>query len=672
MRPSNPPYLGAAYYPEDWPLEQIDADVALMKDAGMNVMRVGEFAWSRMEPEEGRYDFDWLHTVVEKLGAAGISVIMCTPTCTPPIWLVESRPEVLFRRADGKPTCHGARRHTCPNSPVYRDYCARITAKLAEEFGADERIIGWQIDNEVSPLTWERPCVCPVCVAKFGRAMQARYGTIERLNAAWGTDLWSQTYRSFDQLPIPDPDTWHHPSLQTAWAAFNSDSYVEFVKAQADILHAHTKAPVGTDMMPTHGMDYGDMNRALDVVQFNHYNTMDNLWQAAFWFDLCRPIKDRPFWNTETQTCWSGSIATNGYREPGFCRANTWLAIAMGAEANLYWLWRQHWSGQELTHGAVVTSQGRDMHTTVEVREASGGFEKAADFLNDTTPTKSGLAIHYSHKCSWISEWQPLINGFHYTGAILERVYRPLIQAQFRPDVILPPADLGGYRMVFSPFMLSLEEAGLPDRLKAWIEAGGTWVVGPMSDVRNADAAKYTHAPFGVLEDWAGVRCVYEIPGEPRDFGIRWSDGRESQGSVQYDSFELNDGTEALAAYTEGPMAGLAAAARRQMGRGEIIVLGTMPRPDDLQALFRTLEQQAGIVREDHTENLVVVPREGASWKGLVVVEIENRPGGLVLREEMTDLLTGEPHSGSVEVPPYGVMVLSKRTGPLPLFEELA
>lgn len=658
MRPSNPPYLGAAYYPEDWPLEQIDADIALMKDAGMNVMRIGEFAWSRMEPEEGRYDFDWLHFVVEKLGAAAISVIMCTPTCTPPIWLVEKYPEVLFVRSDGKATYHGARRHTCPNSPVYRDHCARIATKMAEEFGQDERIIGWQIDNEVSPLTWERSCVCPVCRKKFGEAMKARFGSIEELNAAWGTDLWSQTYQSFDQLPIPDPDTWHHPSLQTAWAIFNSDSYVEFVKHQADILHRLTKQPIGTDMMPTHGVDYGDMNEALDVVQFNHYNVMENLWQAAFWFDLCRPIKRAPFWNTETQTCWSGSIATNGYREPGFCRANSWLPIAMGGEANLYWLWRQHWSGQELTHGAVVTSTGRPMHTTVEVQEVSAGFEKAAEFLNGTKPSKSGLGLHFSHKSSWISEWQPLVNGFQYTGAFMERAYRPMIQAQLRPDVILPLADLSDYGMVFSPFLLSLDEADLRERLKKWIEAGGTWIVGPMSDIRTADAAKFTHAPYGSLEEWAGIYCRYEIPGEPRDFGIRWSDGRESQGSVQYDSFELR-GAEALATYTEGPMKGLAAVAQRKMGDGRIVVLGTMPQPRDLQTLLIALGQTSGIQRAaDATESLIIVPREGPAGRGMVVVEVENRPAGLVAREPVIDLLTGREYEGGIEVAPYGVMVL--------------
>ncbi len=308
MRPSNPPYLGAAYYPEDWPLEQIDYDIALMKEAGMSVMRIGEFAWSRMEPEEGVYDFSWLHLAVEKLGAAGISVIMGTPTPTPPIWLIEKHPEALFVRTDGKPVQHGERRHACPNSPVYRDYCTKIVTKMAEEFGQDDRINGWQIDNEVYPLTFNQPCICPVCRKLFADRMKEKYGSIEALNAAWGTDLWSQTYQRFDHIPVPHDHVWQHPSLGAAWDEFTSDSYVDFTKHQADILHRMTKHPISTNTMPLIGVDLGDLNQCLDMVMHDHYNDMSNLWQAAFWFDLIRPIKDVPFWNVETQTCWNGCV----------------------------------------------------------------------------------------------------------------------------------------------------------------------------------------------------------------------------------------------------------------------------------------------------------------------------------------------------------------------------
>lgn len=658
MKPPGPLYLGSAYYPEDWPLEQIDEDVALMRKAGLNCARVGEFAWSRMEPEEGRYDFTWLHLAVDKLGSAGIGVIMCTPTCTPPAWLSQRYPEILYVREDGRRMTHGARLHYCPNSPVYRQHCARIVKRLAEEFGRDKSVIGWQIDNEVHPSGRNRSCTCPACVRGFQNAMHRKFGTIEKLNATWGTDLWSQTYQSFDQLPVPAIDTWHHPSLLSEWARFASDSYVAYVKEQADVLHQLTTQPVGTDMMPYPFVDYGDMHRALDLVLFNHYNTMENLWQAVFWLDLCRTVKARPFWNTETATCWNGSAAANGYREPGFCRANSWLPIALGGEANLYWLWRQHWSGQELMHGAVVTSQGRPMHIFDEVREIADGFKAAGTFLTTTRPANTGIALHYSHKAAWTFAYQPLVRDFDYGRELLNCAYHPLIGRQLRPDVILPEADLGPYRVVVSSFLAALDDGGLRGRLERWIRDGGTWIAGPLTDVRTLEATKFTHAPYGSLETWAGIRCKYEIPGDPRQFSLRWSDGHESVGSIWYDCLEPV-GALVLATYTEGPGKGLAAVTRHKLGKGSIVVLGTMPQAEEFAKLVLSLAKEAGLTPvAEASANLLVVPRTGKGGSGLVLVEIENRPAQINLPGRMTDLLTGKTHQGEVSLEPYSVMVL--------------
>lgn len=655
-KPWSAPYLGAAYYPEDWPLEQIDDDIALMKEAGMNAMRIGEFAWSRMEPQEGQYDFSWLHLAVDKLSAAGIATVMCTPSCTPPAWLTERYPESLFV-ANGQKAAHGGRRHACPNSPVYRAHVGRIVTKMAEEFGRDDRIIGWQIDNEVYPHG-SRSCSCPTCMRMFQDSMREHFGTIEALNKAWCTDLWSQTYQSFGQLPDPRPDIWHHPSLLSAWDQFTSKSYVDFVKHQADILHKLTDHPIGTDMMMVMGIDHYDINRYLDVVQYNHYHYRENLWQAAFWFDYLRPIKSRPFWNTETSTCWSGATTTSGYCEPGFCRANSWMPIAMGGEANMFWLWRTHWAGQEIMHGSVLQSCGRPMHTFDEVKKVAAGYRTAEDFITGTTPTKTGLAIHFSHTAFVTLRNQPQVNGFDYLGRFLDQIYRPMIEAQYRPDVIDPSVDLSSYKMIVSPFLPSLDESGLRERLKAWIEAGGTWVVGPLADNRTIEGTKFTHAPFGSLEEWGGVYCRYQIAGEPRDFGIKWSDGTESKGSLWYDSLEPRD-CETLATYTEGPGEGLAAVTMRKMGKGRVIILGTLPNKDDLLKLIKPIADEAGVSPvADASENLLVVPRDGAAGKGLMLVEFDNKPAQIAIQGQATDLLTGKVQSGEIEIPPYGVKVL--------------
>lgn len=659
MTPFQPPYIGAAYYPEDWPLEQIDEDIALMKQAGCNVMRIAEFAWSRMEPSEGQYDFEWLHLVVDKLSAAGIATIMCTPTCTPPQWLSAAHPEILYVRPDEGPMKHGGRRHACPNSPVYRKYCEIIVTKMAEEFGRDGRVIGWQVDNEVySPAKQGRSCVCPACMRKFQDTMRDKFGTIENLNDAWGTGLWSQDYLSFDSLPGPDTNIWHHPSLFAAWDEFTSDSFADFVRAQSDIIHDLTNHPVGTDMMPMSGIDYGEMHKALDIVQFNHYNEMHNLWEVGFWFDMIRPLKNKPFWNTETSTCWNGSGVTNGYKDPGFCVANSWLPIAFGGEANLYWLWRQHWAGQELMHGSVISSHGRPLHIMEEVQAVSRGFSDAESFINGTEPTITGLGLHLSHKAQWMFLHQLMVPDFDYIPAVLHHVYRPLVVGQMRPDILLPSVDLSPYKLIFSPFLMTLDESGLRQRLREWIENGGTWIAGPMTDIRTEHATKFKHSPFGSIEEWGGVYRKYEIPGNPRDFHIQWSDGRESTGSMWYDGFELR-GAEALASYSDGPLQGLAAVTRHKMGKGQVIVLGTLPAVNDLPGVLISLCDQVGVSPvAQASQNLYVIPREGPDGEGMIVVEVENKPATLTLTSKMTDLLTRSVHEGTISVKPYSVMVL--------------
>jgi beta-galactosidase len=656
MMSVQPPYLGAAYYPEDWPLEQIDEDVKLMLDAGMNVMRIGEFAWRLMEPEENRFDFGWMHLVVDKLGIAGIATILGTPTATPPIWLVDSHPEVLAMEdvGDGVRAQHGGRRHVCPNNTVYRQYCERIVTRMADEFANDPNVIGWQIDNEVYPHPSRRGCRCPVCVSMHHEWLRKRYLTIDNLNSVWGLNIFSLAFHSFDQIPYPRIDTWHHPSLLTTWMEFQSDSYIDFIHAQAEVLHRKVTQPIGTDMMPTNGISHHDMVSKLDVAQFNHYNTPQNLWETAFWMDYLRPLKQRPFWNTETATCWNGSTAANGYREPGFCRANSWIPIALGGEANMYWLWRAHWSGHELMHGSVVSSSGRPLHIIDEVREVAAGFRAAQDFINGTKPTSSGVAIHFSELAWWMFEFQPMVNGFNYGRKLIEAFYRPLHEAHIRVDVIDPAVALDDYKIICSPFLPALDESGLREHLKKWIEGGGTWIAGPLTDVRTVDATKFTHAPFGSLEEWAGVYCPYELPADPREFSFRWTDGRDAIGSIWYSAFELR-GAECLASYTDGPMEGMAAITRHRMGKGQVILLGTMPPLADIKQLL----WDAGVSPyPGTTTNLLTVPRSGTAGQGIIAIELENKPAMLTLDHPMTDLLTGQTYNDIVDLAPYSVVVL--------------
>jgi len=306
---SEPPRIGVSYYPEVAG-DQIDDDIAKMKRLGVNLVRIGDHCWSRMETNEGRYDLGWMHGALEKFAKAGIEVEMCTPTTAPPVWLTEAHPEVLRVNSAGQAVGHGGRRQYCPNSGTYRGYARAIAEMLGREFGNETNVVAWQIDNEL----WQ-DCYCPRCEMAFHEWLKRRYGTIEALNREWLTVLWSQEYQSFDQIPLPIPQrvgSSHHPSLLMAYRHFMSDSYIAFCNDQAEVLRAHTRKPITTTAHnPVYQrIDYTGLFKDLDFTGVDCYAGPDNLARYAFEADWMRPL-GKPFWLAETASTHSCGTAVN-------------------------------------------------------------------------------------------------------------------------------------------------------------------------------------------------------------------------------------------------------------------------------------------------------------------------------------------------------------------------
>lgn len=651
-----PPYLGVAYYPEDWSESEIDFDIRRMKELGVSVVRIAEFAWHRMEPKPGEFDFSFFHRVVDRMGEAGIGVVLGTPTATPPRWLSKLYPDVMMENRNGRRASHGGRRHCCSNNAHYNEYCMRIVERMAQEFADDPAVIGWQIDNEI--YAWDGGCFCPDCQAKFRESLRAQFGTIDALNDAWNLNLFSQWYDDFEDIPAPR-DAWHNPHLIQAWETFQQNSHIDFVHRQADILHRYVKVPVGTDTMPFNGMDYRRLNDKLDIVQFNHYNTPENLFAECFWFDYLRTLKDRPFWNTETATCWNGSVAIGQSVKPdGFCRANSWLPIALGGEANMYWLWRTHWAGHELMHGAVIDSSGRDMPATGEVAEVAEGFQKAADFLNGTK-VKPNLAIHFTATGWNMHASQPVVEGWKYDSTLQNHWYRPLTQAGLRPEVIDAAQPLDNYTLIFTPMLMTLEEHDLGARMAEWVRGGGTWVVGPLSDVRNIHGARYRDRFYGILEELTGVAWKYGVPDREKRIQAQWSDGTPFEGDLWYEVSE-DCGADAMVRISEGHSAlkGLPIVYQRAVGKGRVVVLGTVPSAKDMRRLIEQVCLNAEIQLPEIEGEIMVSPREGDAGRGLVLVESAGQPAAMTLAEPMTDLLSGQTLHGKIALEPYAVRVL--------------
>ena len=649
------PFLGCAYYPEDWPEEQIPYDIQKMKEAGIRCARIGEFAWRKMEPKRGVYDFTWLHKVVNALGEAGIYVVMGTPTATPPIWLSREYPDVLNRNVDGTRVEHGGRRHCCSNNPHYLEASDAIVEAMGREFGEDPYIIGWQLDNEI--YTGNDGCVCPHCMDRFHKHLKDTYGTVENLNARWNLNLFSQAYDSFNEVP-PAVNAWHNPHMKYEWEMAHHIANIEFMHRQAAILKKYTKAPIGTDMMPLNGMGYEEMTEPLDVVMFNHYNVPENLNDEIFWFNFLRPLKERPFWNTETATIWNGSTAISQFLKPeGYCRLNSWLPIALGGESNMYWLFRQHWAGHELVHGSVLTPEGRPVHTFGEIQQTSAEYDKAAEFLKNNK-IKTPVAMHFTSRSWNLFRQQKLYADNDYLAQV-RNFHHAIFKEGVLPDVIDSTKDPEAYKVVFSPLVMTLEDRDLKEKMRRFVENGGVWVAGPMTDIRNDIGAHYTDKAMGLLEEMLGIRQDYQIPNNGLYLKADHPDGRPADLGPWVECYTVPEDAKVIVKIAEGHSAlkDEAVISEIAYGKGKVIVLGTMPSETGLSHLIRFALSEAGVQPYQTEGSLLVIPR----GEGLILCETAFQPAKICLEQEMVNVLTGETVSGELAVSPYDVVILQNK-----------
>lgn len=655
---NDPILFGAAYYPEDWPESQRPRDIEMMKKAGMNVMRFGEFAWHNMEPRPGEFDFSWLHRVVDDLGKNGIKSILGTPTATPPRWFLLRYPDAAVLEPNGQRALHGGRRHCCSNNPDYRRHSAAIVEAMAKEFGNDPNVIGWQIDNEIYGGS---NCCCDHCRDSFHAYLREKYGSIDEVNKQWNLNIFSQAFADFDEIQLPTR-TWQNPHIRLEWNNHHYRSDIAFIHSQVQILRQYTAAPISTDMMPLNGMSYQDMTAPLDVIQFNHYNTEENLPMLPLWYDHIRSF-GKPFWNTETSTGWNGGTEIAQVAKPvGFCRTNSWLPVALGGEANLYWLWRQHWAGHELMHGAVIYANGRPLPMFDEVQQISREFDLARDFLRETQ-VDTRFAMHFTGSSWRIFETQPMIAGFDYLARFQEDFYRPVTRMGLRPDLIDSGRDLSSYRVLLTPLTPSLEEGDLPQRIEAWVKAGGHWIVGPMTDIRNALGAHYTDRAMGMVEQLTGCQLVASMPDSGVVVKSRWNDGEPMSAKLWQQVYTPAENGQILASVTEGyaPIVGSALVQKIPCGKGAVWLLGTIPNEADLRKLMAMVCYDAGMELPEMTGTVTVIPRVGENRRGLILMETAHAPASYRLEEPMTDILTGQTYEGIVELKPYDLLVLEAR-----------
>lgn len=665
-------YYGASYYPEAWDEKEIDKDIIRMKELNMNVMRLAEFAWRKMEPTEGNYDFAWLHRIIEKLNQNGIDVILGTPTATPPAWLGEKYPEIYLIEENGTGLTHGARRNTGYTNRIYREYSKLICEKMAQEFGKKPGVIGWQTDNEFN----HAPDYSEETRMTWHTWLEKKYNTIENLNKIWCLDLWSQAYNSFSQIPMPGTKIWHHPSLRLAWDHFINDQIVEFQDIQLAAIRKYSELPITHDGMPGQKVDYEKLFKNLNYTSVNNYHSFEAYDLIQSNYDRMRGLKKGFHWLFETAPNNSGGGPKGNtwylHQIPGSMRAAIWMNYASGAQGTMFWLWRQHWAGQEMPHGSVINAWGKKAANYDELKGLGDELKRCSRFLMDNPVAKAEAAIFYSHDSDNGLQIENFANGIHYYKDWTYRFFRPMADAYIFRDVLYPDSDISGYKLISVPLMPYINN-DLRARLKSWVEKGGILIIGPMSGYRTSEWTHYTDYQMGDLEPWAGIEVESFVPiGTTRrekeiPFMLKFSSGSgisDSEASLWALSLNSQKGT-VIAQYTTGHHAGKPAVIENKAGKGKVVVLGTDPGKEAMKKLYLKYATEAGIMTDATGDGgVVIVPRKGKE-EGMVIVNIANETKTIRLNGifgNANELISGQEINlnGEIKLSPYEIKVLVK------------
>ncbi len=516
--------LGVCYYPEQWDEAVWAEDAARMAALGLTWVRIGEFAWSRMEPQPGRYDWAWLDLAIETLGGQGLKVVLGTPTATPPRWMLDRHPDMLPVDDKGQTRGFGSRRHYDFSHQGYRTECVKIVTQLAERYGKNPHVCAWQTDNEYA---------CHKTVHSYSKAalqqfrlwLAQKYQSVEALNRAWGNVFWSMEYASFDEITLPNlMVTESNPAHVMAYRRFASDEVVSFNRLQTDILRKHSTAPIAHNYMgQVTDFDHFATGADLDIAAWDAYPLgflIDRVAASpehkrhflrqgdpdfqAFHHDLYRAVGRGRWWVMEQQPGPVNWAPWNPDPLPGMARLWAWEAFAHGAEAVCYFRWRQAPFAQEAMHAGLLRPDSAPAPAFDEVAQVAR--ELAA--LPDVQPTQAPVALVFDYASDWAWSTQPQGRDFSYFRMAFD-MYRGLRRLGLDVD-ILPPdtADLSAYKVVLAPGIATLSQP----LLKALTDYKGGSLIGPRTNAKTAEFATPVPLPPNLPGLSAVVARVESVP----------------------------------------------------------------------------------------------------------------------------------------------------------------
>jgi beta-galactosidase len=654
-------YFGADYYPEHWPRERWETDAALMREARFNTVRLAEFAWILLEPEEGRFDFAWLDDALSVLHRQDLSVVLGTPTAAMPAWVKQKYPETLASSDGRHRDAWGVRKNNCFSSGTYRLLSERITRAMAERYGTHPAVIGWQIDNEFDGPV----CRCISCCREFHVFLRERYTSIEALNEAWGTHFWGHRFSEWEEIPVVTDIGTDNPSLCLDWNRFQTWLQVRFQRDQVRILRQLCPSHFVTHNFMGFGnvSDGCAMTEDLDFAGFDSYpgfslvEAPDVPYGAAAACDLTRGLKDKNFWILETTAGPTGWGEFGRNPRPGELRKTFFHHVAHGADGQLFFRWRTCTAGREQYWHGLLGHDGRPGRRYREAAQIGLEAEALAPYLEETT-LRPSVAMIYDCDSRWATEIQPSYTGNDYTSR-LRRYYDALLRAGANVDIIPAARDFSSYRVVIAPqlHVLPDETAG---RLDSFVRNGGVLVADARTAVKTETNLCHDRPLPGLLADTFGIDI-----GEYESIAGEYAVSGEGRLAGPFAAIGCADwitpiGAQVLARYAPWHMRDFAAVTRHRAGRGFGWYVGAVFRED---AFYDALI--ADVLETADVHALVTPPagvevsmRQGPEHALLFVLNHTEEPKSVEVPRGLCNLLTRQATEGPLQMDRFGVAVL--------------
>lgn len=655
---------GCDYNPEQWidyP-EIIDKDIEYMKKAYCNVVSLGMFSWAHLEPYEGKYNFEFFDTVIEKLSQNNIKIILATPSGAKPRWMAEKYPETLRVGKDNVRALYGFRHNHCYTSPVYREKAAKLDIELAKRYANCENVILWHISNEFGG-----ECHCELCQTEFRKYLMKKYdNSLKKLNHAWWAHFWSHTITDWEQIHSPtlngEPDNVIH-GLYLDWREFVTYQTTEFMKTEIKAVKSiNSSIPITTNFMgPYQNLDYHYMKDFVDVISWDSYpswhSDRGNVLEAysiAFAHDLHRCLKDKPFLLMESTPSLTNWLPYNKLKRPGMHRLSSLQAVAHGSDSVQYFQWRKGRGGQEKFHGAVIDhNQKAEGRVFDDVKNVGLTLEKIQEI--SATYVKADVAVVYEFKNRWAVD---CAMGFNNNDKKYKRTcinfYKQFWRRGINVDVIGLNHDLSKYKIVVLPMMYSISNTQI-EKIEKFVANGGTIISTYMTGyVNETDLCYMDGFPGGRLKDIFGLVADEIDTLYPKDENSISFDGKSFK-AVDYCELLTLTTAEAIGVYEKDFYTAMPAVTKNNYKKGKAYYIACRDTGELSNELIKTILDETKVKYHELPYGVTIHTR-GESYT--FVENYSDKDKTIALDKDYIDIESGEVITKTLNIKGFGLKIL--------------